>query len=201
MAPEAQKSMRGFVASQKAGNGYRNAGGKEDLYYKQFGELLEAVFNPFMLFHLSPTITVPESKGKDTVYGRFFEFLEMDAHFKRPKDFMVNEQKVMTTNACCCLLAMQYQTNGEFDTNLVAWLQERQDATGGFYANEQVPVPDMLSTAVALFTLRLVGAEVKDATDFIHAHWLDNGGVAPTILDDYSDVEYVFYGLLALGSK
>ena len=60
--------------------------------------------------------------------------------------------------------------------------------------------PDLLSTAVALFTLRLVGAEARDASDFIHAHWLDNGGFAPTIFDDYSDVEYVFYGILALGA-
>jgi hypothetical protein len=59
----------------------------------------------------------------------------------------------------------------------------------------------MLSTAVALFTLRLIGAEFRDATQFIQAHWLYNGGFAPTLLDDYSDVEYVFYGLLALGTK
>ena len=35
---------------------------------------------------------------------------------------------------------------------------------------------------------------------FVQAHWLESGGFAPTLLDDYSDVEYVFYGLLALGS-
>lgn len=201
MAPEAQKSMRGFVASQKTENGYMNAGGHEDLYYRQFGELLEAVFNPLMLFRLKANITVPESRDKDTVYGRFFKFLEMDAHFKRPKDFVVSVPQVMTTNACCCLLAMQYQIGYEPDAKRVEWLQERQDHTGGFYASEDAPVPDLLSTAVALFTLRLVGADVKDAMRFIHAHWLDNGGFAPTIFDDYSDVEYVFYGLLALGSK
>jgi hypothetical protein len=83
----------------------------------------------------------------------------------------------------------------------VDWLQQRQDETGGFYASEQAPIPDLLSTAVGLFTLRLIGKEVKDATPFIEAHWLDNGGFAPTIYDEYSDVEYVFYGLLALGSK
>ena len=95
---------------------------------------------------------------------------------------------------------MQYQTDIQPDPNLLSWLQSRQDDTGGFHAADEAPIPDLLSTAVALFTLRLVGTEPRDASDFIRAHWLDNGGFAPTILDDYSDVEYVFYGLLALGS-
>jgi hypothetical protein len=72
-------------------------------------------------------------------------------------------------------------------------------------------VPDILSTAVALFTLRLIGKATgrraksgnerpKSAARFIEAHWLDMGSFAPTLLDEYSDVEYLFYGLLALGS-
>jgi hypothetical protein len=95
---------------------------------------------------------------------------------------------------------MQHQTGATASPEWIEWLQQRQDATGGFHATDQAPVPDLLSTAVALFTLRLVGAEARDASDFIHAHWLDNGGFAPTIFDDYSDVEYVFYGILALGA-
>lgn len=105
-----------------------------------------------------------------------------------------------TTNALCCLLAMQHQTGTLLDVTQVHTLQQRQDDTGGFRATEQAPIPDLLSTAVALFTLRLVGAKASDATPFVQAHWLDNGGFAPTLYDDYSDVEYVFYGLLALGS-
>ena len=108
--------------------------------------------------------------------------------------------EVMTTNAVCCILAMQHQMGLQSDATDVEWLQKRQDETGGFYASEQAPIPDLLSTAVALFTLRLLEIHVKDATPFIQAHGLDNGGFAPTLYDDYSDVEYVFYGLLALGS-
>lgn len=201
MVPEARESMRRFVESQKTENGYMNAGGHEDLYYKQFGEVLEAVFNPLRLFRLKVELTVAESKEKNTVYGQFFDFLESETLFKHPKNFKLSPPQVMTTNSCCCLLAMQHQMGNEPDANWVAWLQERQDETVGFHANEVAPVPDLLSTAVALFTLRLIGAKAKDATHFIHAHWLDNGGFSPTILDDYSDVEYVFYGLLALGSK
>ena len=107
---------------------------------------------------------------------------------------------------------MQHQTKSRPDPDLLAWLHERQDESGGFRATDEAPVPDLLSTAVALFTLRLLGTEyncpltivhcplLRDASDFIHAHWLDSGGFTPTVFDNYSDVEYVFYGLLALGS-
>jgi len=201
MTPEAQQTVQAFVASQKTANGYMNAGGLEDAYYGQFGEVLEAVFTPSKLLRMKIHLTVQESRNKDTNYGRFFDFLEQEMKMTRPKEIEANVPKVMTTNAVCCILAMQYQMGMQLDTAHVEWLQQRQDKTGGFYASEAAPIPDLLSTAVALFTLRLIGAEFKDATQFIQAHWLDNGGFAPTLLDDYSDVEYVFYGLLALGTK
>jgi len=201
MTPEAQQTVQAFVASQKTANGYMNAGGHEDAYYGQFGEVLEAVFTPSKLLRMKIHLTVQESRNKDTIYGRFFDFLEQEMKMTRPKEIEANVPKVMTTNAVCCILAMQYQMGMQLDTAHVEWLQQRQDKTGGFYTSEAALIPDLLSTAVALFTLRLIGAEFKDATQFIQAHWLDNGGFAPTLLDDYSDVEYVFYGLLALGTK
>ena len=200
MTPEAQRAVQAFVASQRTDGGYMNAGGHADAYYSQFGRVLEAVFSPRRLLGMPIHLTVQESRHKDTIYGQFFDFLEDEFHMINPKTNEVPLPQIITTNAVCCLLAMQYQTNRLLDSNLLSWLQTRQDETGGFHATDEAPIPDLLSTAVALFTLRLVGAEAHDATNFIHAHWLDNGGFAPTILDDYSDVEYVFYGLLALGS-
>ena len=211
MTPEAQQTVQAFVASQKTANGYMNAGGHEDAYYGQFGRVLEAVFSPFKVLRLpKQPLVVKESMGRDTIYGQFFAFLEKDMRFDT-KGLELGENACLTsrpspsfspgTNAVCCILAMQYQMGEQLDTAQVEWLQQRQDETGGFYASEVAPIPDMLSTAVALFTLRLIGAEFRDATQFIQAHWLDNGGFAPTLLDDYSDVEYVFYGLLALGTK
>ena len=197
MTPEAQQAVKTFVASQKTAHGYMNAGGHEDEYYKQFGEVLEAVFAPIKLLHTKIHLTVQESRHQETVYGCFFDFIESELRFKGQGA----RGKVETTNAVCCVLAMQHQMGQELDATYVEWLQQRQDETGGFYASEQAPIPDLLSTAVGLFTLRLIGKEVKDATPFIEAHWLDHGGFAPTLYDDYSDVEYVFYGLLALGSK
>jgi hypothetical protein len=203
MTPEAQRAVQTFVASQKTAHGYMNAGGHEDAYYQQFGEVLEAVFTPRKLLSTNIRLTVQESRHKDTVYGRFFDFLNDEMTWgKRSKGqgAWSKGQEVMTTNAVCCILAMQHQMGLQSDATAVEWLQQRQDETGGFYASEQAPIPDLLSTAVALFTLRLLEINVKDATPFIQAHGLDNGGFAPTLYDDYSDVEYVFYGLLALGS-
>ena len=200
MTPEAQRALQTFVASQQTVGGYMNAGGRADAYYSQFGRLLEAVFSPHRLLGMPISLTVQESRHKDTIYSQFFDFLEDELHLVNPKPNAVTLPQIMTTNAVCCLLAMQHQSDGQPDPDLLVWLQARQDETCGFHATDEAPIPDLLSTAVALFTLRLVGAEVRDATDFIHAHWLDNGGFAPTVLDDYSDVEYVFYGLLALGS-
>ena len=62
-------------------------------------------------------------------------------------------------------------------------------------------MPDLLSAAVALFTLSANGIHTSDkATDFIEAHFNEDGSFAPNIIDTVGDVEYVFYGLLALGS-
>ena len=201
LTPEAQKALRDFVASQKTANGYVNAGGLEDTYYEQFGRILEAVFSPVRLLCMTIHLEVPETRGRGTVYAQFFDFLEKEKRLRRPKDIEISVPKVLTTNAVCCLLSMRHQVGLPVDKDHVDWLRQRQDVSGGFYASEQAPVPDLLSTAVALFTLRLIGVPVKDASAFIQAHWRCGGGFSPSVLDDYSDVEYVFYGLMALGAS
>ncbi len=205
MTPDAQRAMRAFVASQKTAHGYMNAGGCEDAYYGQFGHVLQAVFSPVRLLTTGIRLSVPESRKQDTVYGRFFVFLEQEMKSGTPlrdKSFCALPASLSgsTTNAVCCVLAMQHQMGMQSDVTYVKWLRQRQDESGGFRASEEAPIPDLLSTAVALFTLRLLGEAVGDAMPFVQVHWLESGGFAPTLLDDYSDVEYVFYGLLALGS-
>ncbi len=106
-----------------------------------------------------------------------------------------------TTNATVAALAVRGQLTGYNENEDVLYLRDRQDTSGGFAAAEASPVPDMLSTATALFMLSCYGITPNyPARDFIEAHWLDSGGFAATLLDDKSDVEYTFYGLLALGA-
>lgn len=201
LSPEAKLLVRKFVQSQERNGEYLNAGGKPDDYYTQFGKVLEAVFSPMKILSLPiKRLTVRESLTRDTVYGEFFRFILDDLYFHTPHQINATLSDSPTTNAVCCMLTMRYQMGKPTDQEWVKWLLERQDKSGGFLASDVAPVPDLLTTAVALFTLRLLGEKPRSAADFIDAHWMENGGFAPTILDQYSDVEYVFYGLLALGT-
>jgi hypothetical protein len=74
---------------------------------------------------------------------------------------------------------------------------------GGFKATVAAPVPDLLSTAVALYALNFTGYDLSiikpDSLDFVDSMFTE-GGFMGNVLDTDPDVEYTFYGLLALGS-
>ena len=74
---------------------------------------------------------------------------------------------------------------------------------GGFAALADAPAPDLLSTAVALFALQFLGYDMclirPDCMEFVETLY-QNGGFRGSPQDDYVDVEYTFYGLLALGA-
>jgi len=91
-------------------------------------------------------------------------------------------------------------------TNSRAYEQELMafyDKSGGFKALKNAPLPDPLSTAVSLYALNFCGADLRlirpDSIGFVEQQYRD-GGFCATVLDDETDVEYLFYGLLALGS-
>lgn len=64
-------------------------------------------------------------------------------------------------------------------------------------------MPDLLSTAVGLHCLdglQFPLANVQDAClDFIDSLWTAEGGFHGTWDDEVLDIEYTYYGLLALG--
>lgn len=106
-----------------------------------------------------------------------------------------------TTNATVAALAVIGQLAGYKENENVNYIRDLQEESGGFKAAEASPVPDLLSTATSLFILSCYGIKPKyPAREFIEAHWLDSGGFSASLLEDKSDVEYTFYGLLALGS-
>jgi hypothetical protein len=106
-----------------------------------------------------------------------------------------------TTNATVAALAVKGQLTGYKENEDLFFLRDLQETSGGFSAAKASPVPDLLSTATSLFMLSCYGNRPKyPVRDFIEAHWLDSGGFSATLLDDKSDVEYTFYGLLALGT-
>ncbi len=84
-----------------------------------------------------------------------------------------------------------------------AFLLAQAHSEGGFVAVPQAPMPDLLSTAVALHALDSiqVGFEPlkEPCLDFIDTLWTAAGGFHGNWTDDALDTEYTFYGLLALG--
>lgn len=86
------------------------------------------------------------------------------------------------------------------------WLLDRTGSSGGFTAIAMPPdqaVPDLLSTATALFSLSRVGALPEDTRekhlDYLDSLWTKRGGFRGHWGDEVVDCEYTYYGLLSLG--
>lgn len=83
------------------------------------------------------------------------------------------------------------------------WLLRCHDAQGGFRAFPGAPMPDLLSTAVALHALDGLEADFsgirESCLDYLDSLWTNEGGFHGNWADDVLDVEYTYYGLLALG--
>lgn len=75
--------------------------------------------------------------------------------------------------------------------------------SGGFRAFQHLGQADMLSTAVALFALKNADCDIRvmtpDCLDFIQHNFVD-GAFLSGDGDQTTDLEYTFYGLLALGT-
>jgi len=76
--------------------------------------------------------------------------------------------------------------------------------SGGFLAAKGSNIPDLLSTCVALYALRVSEYPFQkirsSSLEFIESHWEETGGFLGTLLDPVADCEYTFYALLGLGS-
>jgi prenyltransferase beta subunit len=84
------------------------------------------------------------------------------------------------------------------------WLYACRFPQGGFRAHHQAPMPDLLSTATALHALACAqraptATEVEGDLDFIDTLWTNKGAFHGHWAEDDIDVEYTYYGLLALG--
>ena len=155
-------------------------------------------FSPYSQFLL---VSLKEDLGIDTMAHQ--EILTSLSIFRHKNGGFCNFKgsKQATTNATVAALAVQGQLDGYWNNKDVEYLYSLQEENGGFYANSSALIPDLLSTATALFILKCIGITPRiNADDFIDAHWLSSGGFCATLLDESSDVEYTFYGLLALGA-
>jgi hypothetical protein len=107
---------------------------------------------------------------------------------------------VPSTAAAVTLLR---QWNEPVPAGIGDWLLSRHAPDGGFFATPVAPLPDLLSTATALHALDSLHVNLdpirEPCLDFIDTLWTSRGGFHGNWTDDELDVEYTYYGLLALG--
>jgi hypothetical protein len=173
--------------------------------------------------HRTPDGGYNAIKGSDhgTVYGCFLamaSYQDLGTEMPRRLDMLhclqslkaddggyANQQEVPmglvpSTAAAATLLRHLDQPN---DPTLSRWLLERCRPEGGFFATPMAPIPDLLSTATALHALSGLQADYdairEPCLDFIDTLWTSKGAFFGNWSDDILDVEYTYYGLLALG--
>lgn len=217
LGDEASALICRYVESQRTENeAFINRGGKEELYYTMFGWMLCRALGLKSVSRKRKTFLQNVDKTNLDDRHRAVYRLCRGLHllWQMPRPFADGIHGIVGDGGVLADFFASYLQHGS-GTGANAWavatlagrreatekLLALQDVSGGFRAHDGAPFPDLLSTAVALFALAEYGlCPSYGSRDFIRAHWLPDGGFAPTLFDDRSDVEYVFYGLLALGS-
>ena len=108
-----------------------------------------------------------------------------------------------STTATAAAVTLLRAVKGSVPPEVAPWLLARCQPRGGFCATPQTPLPDLLSTAVALHALVTLGVPLGDIKEpclnFIDSLWDNAGAFHGHWADDALDVEYTFYALLTLG--
>lgn len=102
-------------------------------------------------------------------------------------------------------VTIQHQLELPIDPASADFLLSCCHPEGGFFAMPEAPMPDLLSTATALHALSCTGRDVSKVQDpcldYVDTLWTSRGGFYGHWAEeeDALDVEYTYYGLLALG--
>ena len=109
-----------------------------------------------------------------------------------------------STNASAAAITLLHQMEMPVNASAAQWLLQQLHAEGGFLAMPRAPIPDLLSTATSLHALACMDTPLtaharERCLDFLDSLWNAEGGFHGHWADDHLDVEYTFYGLLALG--
>ncbi|NOY42132.1 MAG: terpene cyclase/mutase family protein [Planctomycetes bacterium] len=135
--------------------------------------------------------------GQQREDGGFVEISVMRRSGTNPTAAAVGALRVIGANVERDLFTTDLQQNvAEF--LLGVW-----DEGGGFRANTQIPIADLLSTYTGLQTLWDLGCwdqvESANAIQYVRALQHAEGGFHAAIWDEAVDVEYSFYGIASLG--
>ena len=122
-----------------------------------------------------------------------------------PDGGWTNETMLMLPNApgTAAALALYRRMGWGVPAKSVEWLFTCHRPEGGFLAFPLAPIPDLLSTAVAIHGLAGVQADLtrikEPCLDYVDSLWSAQGGFHGNWTDNQLDCEYTYYGLLALG--
>jgi hypothetical protein len=156
----------------------------------------ESPYSQFLLFSLKEDMGINTGNRRELLTSFSSYHVETGGYAN------IKGSQQATANATVAAMTVKRQLGGyHTDNKDIDFLLTLQDESGGFFADVSAPVPDLLSTATALFFLKSCGVTPRiNANDFIDAHWLPSGSFGATLADDTGDVEYTFYGLLASGA-
>ena len=220
LSPEAFRLVARYVESQRVeGEAFKDRGGKADLYYTLFGWMLVyALGIPSDRQQRKAFLDGVNIQRLDDLHQTVYKLCSLlDKLLSLPKFTPDAVLRIFANDEALNQFFTAYQRHGSgggtnakaarlanattATADLTEPLLAMQDETGGFRAHAGAPFPDLLSTSVAVFALHLHHIAPRyDVKPFIEAHWQDDGCFAASLLDGFGDVEYEFYGLLALGS-
>lgn len=140
---------------------------------------------------------------RDSIYHSFLAWGALQDLGEVPTPFEVEDGSgPMTTPTTAAMITLRRQMQLPVSVEAVRWLQARVHPDGGFIATEAAPIPDLLSTAIALHALagqHVSFVALREPTlDFLDTLWTGKA-FCGTWADDEPDCEYTYYGLLALG--
>jgi len=145
-------------------------------------------------------LAVLEAHSAESAYDLFIKLMAEDylAAASFPEAPVGIRAGDPTTNLAAALLVNRKQ-----DQTVIDALLARAVESGGFIATDTLTLPDLLSTATALFALVNAGVNLdaiqRPCFAYIESLWRDSGGFVGHSADGFEDVEYTFYALLATG--
>jgi len=227
------KIYRFILSRQNPDGGFRGRGAESDLYYTVFAVAgLKAINYPIPVFKVwKYTRSFGMGKDLDLVHlvclfrlraafsmlgitrRRFLKqlekhrdqstyglFLKLLAEEGLAQDDPVHvAPDAPTTQLAAAMLVTHRNAKATADA-----VMGRFVASGGFVPTDGIAVPDLLSTATALFALVDAGVKLdaiqQPCFKYAESLWRDSGGFAGHAADEFEDVEYTFYALLTIGS-
>jgi len=226
------KIARFILGQQNSDGGFRGRGAESDLYYTVFAVAsLKALGNPVPVFkvwkyvrsfgvgdgldlvHLVCLIRLRtafpllgitrrrllkqlEKHQDQSTYGLFLRMLADEAP-------VLSDPVQVSLEAPTTQLAAAMLVNHQNDEITENTLLGRFVESGGFAPTDKIGVPDLLSTATALFALVDTGANLGEIQQpcfkYTESLWRDSYGFSGHVADEFEDVEYTFYALLSIG--